>query len=88
MEIYHGVRGEKDAHKTDDQYQAGHDCVAVAETLRYPAIDEQTQDLADIGAVAEAGLPGRGDLVCAIRELSAILLIELGEAWMPLAIIN
>ena len=45
--------------------RAGHDGVPVAVALGYPTVDEQAKDLAHIGSVAEAGLPGRRDLVLA-----------------------
>ena len=54
------LRGEEDGGPGGDEDEAGHDGVSVAEALRDVAVDEEADDLADVGAVAEAGLPLRG----------------------------
>jgi hypothetical protein len=81
LQVDDGLRGEEDGHEAGDQDQAGHDRVAVAETLGNPAVDEQAEDLAHVGTIAEPGLPGRRDLVREVGQLFAVLLPERGEAW-------
>lgn len=78
--MHHGLGREEDGGEGNDQGQAGHDGVAIAVPLAHPAIDHQADDLADSHAVGQAGLPGGRDLVGAVGQLVAVLLVELGEA--------
>lgn len=80
MQRDHVFRGEEDGREADDQRQAGHDRVAVAEALGDVAVDEEADDLADVGAVRETGLPACWDLVRSIREFGAVFPVELREA--------
>jgi hypothetical protein len=54
------LRGEKDGGEEGEEDEAADDGGAVAEALRGPAVDEEADDFADGGAVAQAGLPLEG----------------------------
>lgn len=72
------LREEDDENERRDGEQPTDHGLAVAEPLRNDTVDEQARDLADQRAVAEAGLPGRGELVRAVGLELAELLLEDG----------
>jgi hypothetical protein len=64
--------GEEDGGEADDENQAGHDSVSVAEPLGHKAIDEETDDLPDVCSVRQTCLPCCWDLPCSIWKLLSI----------------
>jgi hypothetical protein len=64
--------GEEDGGEADDENQAGHDSVSVAEFLGHEAVDEETDDLADVCSVGQTCLPRCWDLPCSIWKLLSI----------------
>jgi hypothetical protein len=57
------LSSEEDCGETHEKDQTADDGVAVAEPLRDPTVDEETDDGANIGTVAQASLPGSGDFI-------------------------
>jgi hypothetical protein len=61
------LRREEDSREDDDERETDHDGEAIAKAFGNNAVDEETDDFAYVGAVAETSLPGRGNLVASIR---------------------
>ena len=59
----HILGSEEDRGETHEKDQTADDGVAVAKPLRDPAVNEETNDGANIGTVTQARLPGSGDFV-------------------------
>lgn len=56
---------EEDGGEGSDEEETDHDGLAVAEALGHKAVDEETNNFADLGAVAESRLPWGGDFIFA-----------------------
>jgi len=69
---------EEDSSDSGDHDQASHDSVAVAEALRDETVDEETNNLSNVGSVAETCLPACRYLICSIGQQYTIFLVELG----------
>lgn len=69
---------EKDGGDSGDHDKASHDGVAVTKALRNETVDEKTDDLSDVGTIAETCLPACRYLVCSIGQQHTVLLVELG----------
>lgn len=74
---------KEDGSKGDDEYEAGHDSVAITVSFRHIAVDEQTDDLSHIGSITETGLPGSRNLIIyriTAGNQIAVFFFELREA--------
>lgn len=54
---------ELDEDETDDEEERADHSLAVPDLLRHDTVDEQTENLSNVGAVGKTGLPGGGDFV-------------------------
>lgn len=78
----HAVRADPASVKGggDEATHCDHHGATATKALDRPPVERQADDLAALGAVAEAGLPGGRDRVGAARKLNAVLPRELRHA--------
>ena len=77
MECYDVLRSEEDSREDDDQAEADHDRVSVAEAFGNDTVQEEPNNFTHVCAIGQTSLPGSRDLVATIRKLLAVFSIEL-----------
>lgn len=75
-----GLRSEENGDEAGQEREGHDESPPVAEFVRGPTIDHQTDDFANVDTVAETRLPCCRDLVIAIGKLLAEFPVELGES--------
>ncbi|KAJ8108978.1 hypothetical protein OPT61_g7795 [Boeremia exigua] len=77
QKMHNRLRREENGGKADDQEQTPHNRIPVPNGLTNPAIQKQPNNLTDNNTITQPGLPRRRNLPRPVRQLLAVLLLEL-----------